>query len=51
MTLQIHSTDHLARLCADQNVYLLTPHHGELLNDEERSLASADYPPTQAFGG
>ena len=51
MTLQIHSADHLARLCADQNVYLLTPHHGELLNEEERSLASADYPPTQAFGG
>lgn len=51
MSIKIQSREHLARMCADQNLYLITPHHNQLLNDEERSLASAHFPPTYAFGG
>ena len=47
----MQSVDDLSRLCADQNLYLVTPHHGELHDDAERALASAAYPHTFAFGG
>ena len=51
MTIKVQSREHLVRLCADQNLYLITPHHGAFSNDEERSLASAEYPGVYAFGG
>jgi len=50
MTFSVDSAAHLRRLCADQNLYLITPHHGQLANDEERELASAAYPQVYAFG-
>lgn len=51
MTLKIESKEHLTRLCAIQNLYRITPHHNHFLNDDERRMASADYPPVYAFGG
>jgi SAM-dependent methyltransferase len=51
LTLTIASVQELARLCADQNLYLITPHHGQLRDDTERQLASGDYPRTYALGG
>jgi SAM-dependent methyltransferase len=51
LTLEVQSVADLTRLCADQNLYLLSPHHGELRDDAERELASNSYPPTYAFGG
>jgi len=51
MTVKVESQEHLRRLCTDQNLYLLTPHHGHLDSEEERALASADYPDVYAFGG
>jgi SAM-dependent methyltransferase len=51
VTLEIKSKEHLARLCSDQNLYLITPHHGQFANKEERQMASDHYPPANAFGG
>ena len=51
LSLQVQSQADLGRLCADQNLYLISPHHGELCDDTERALASGDYPQTFAFGG
>ncbi|MEJ8854208.1 class I SAM-dependent methyltransferase [Variovorax robiniae] len=51
LSIKVQSVDDLSRLCADQNLYLITPHHGELLDDTERAMASAAYPHTFAFGG
>ncbi len=51
LSLKVASRQDLQRLCADQNLYLLTPHHGQLRDDAERGFASADYPHTFAFGG
>jgi SAM-dependent methyltransferase len=50
LTLRVESAQDLARLCADQNLYLISPHHGQLHDDSERQLASDDYPETYAFG-
>jgi len=50
LLLKVQSVAELARLCTDQNLYLLSPHHGELLDDAEREMASNGYPPTYAFG-
>lgn len=51
MTLKVHSREDLARLCIDQNLYLLERINGDYRDDAERSLATADYPNTYAFGG
>ncbi|MDR0479016.1 MAG: class I SAM-dependent methyltransferase [Burkholderiaceae bacterium] len=51
ITLQVESQAHWQRLCADQNLYLITPHHGQLANQEEREMASNHYPPVHAFDG
>ena len=51
ITIKVHSQADFARLCADQNLYLLSPHHGRFMNEEEQSLASDGYPATLAFGG
>ena len=51
MSLKVASRHDLALLCADQNLYLISPHHGEFANDAERELASNHYPPVYAFGG
>lgn len=51
LSLKVDSPQALRRLCADQNLYLIAPHHGEFRDDTERGLASADYPATYAFGG
>lgn len=50
LSLQVKSKTHLLHLCADQNLYLITPHHGELTHAAERELASNDYPRIYAFG-
>lgn len=50
MTWQIDSHDELVRLCAIQNLYRITPHHGKL-DEQEQYWASDDRPPTYAFGG
>jgi SAM-dependent methyltransferase len=50
MTLRVKSREHLQNLCAAQNIYLITPHHGQFINDEERELASNRYPRVNAFG-
>lgn len=50
MNVTVDSRDDLARLCAQQNIYLITPHQGQDLNEEEQALASSTYPPTHAFG-
>lgn len=49
-TVNVKSREDLERLCAQQNIYIITPHHGIDLTDEEQSLTSIDYPPTHAFG-
>lgn len=49
--LQVKSVEDLRRLCADQNLYLLSPHHGEFRDDAEREMASNAYPATYTFGG
>jgi len=46
----VKSRDDLARLCAQQNIYVITPHHDAGLTADEQSLASSDYPATHAFG-
>lgn len=51
LTLQIKSVADLARLCADQNLYLIAAHNNELMDDAEREMASDHYPQTFAFGG
>ncbi len=51
LSLQVASADDLARLCADRNLYLLSPHHGDLRDDNEREMASNSYPTTYTFGG
>jgi len=51
MSLRVNTPEHLMQLCADQNLYLISPHHGQLRDELERSLASNDYPETAAFGG
>lgn len=51
MSLRVESPQHLQALCADQNLYLIAPHHGLFRDEAERSLASADYPDTVTFGG
>ncbi|RZL90822.1 MAG: class I SAM-dependent methyltransferase [Variovorax sp.] len=50
MSLQVRSLPDLQRLCADQNLYLISPHQGQLMDDAERGFASGDYPQTYAFG-
>jgi SAM-dependent methyltransferase len=51
MWLHVRTPEDLRQLCADQNLYLISPHHGQFRDDTERSLASNDYPQTFAFGG
>ena len=51
LSLQVASADDLARLCADRNLYLLSPHHGDFRDDSEREMASNSYPTTYTFGG
>lgn len=51
LSIKVETADHLKRLCADQNLYLISPHHGNFLDEAERSLASAEYPHVYAFGG
>lgn len=51
MSLNVATAAQFSGLCADQNLYVISPHHGQLRNDEERWLASADYPAVQAYGG
>lgn len=51
MTIKVDSKEHLRSLCADQNLYLITPHHGRFQSDGEREMASAHYPDVHAFGG
>lgn len=50
MTWRIDNHDELVRLCAIQNLYRITPHHGKL-DEQEQYWASDDRPPTFAFGG
>lgn len=51
MTLKIDSREELARLCAVQNLYRITPHHDRFVNEDERRMASSDYPQVYALGG
>ena len=51
LTVQVQSMADLARLCADQNLYVLSPHHGEFRDEAEREMASNAYPQTYAYGG
>jgi len=51
LALQVQSVADLTRLCADQNLYLLSPHHGEFRDAAEQEMASNSYPTTYAFGG
>jgi len=51
ITMKVHSQQDLRRLCADQNLYLISPHHGFMQSDSETDLASNNYPQTHAFGG
>lgn len=50
LSVRVESREELARLCAIQNLYRLTPHHGKL-SEEEKQFASTDYPQTFTFGG
>jgi 2-polyprenyl-3-methyl-5-hydroxy-6-metoxy-1,4-benzoquinol methylase len=50
-TLRVESLTHLQQLCVDQNLYLVSPHHHQFANDDEREMASNHYPPVAAFGG
>ena len=50
LSVRVASTGDLIRLCADQNIYLLAPHHDQLDTEYERNMASTDYPVTYAFG-
>jgi SAM-dependent methyltransferase len=51
LSVDVNSLSDLERLCADQNLYLLTPHHGEFEDAEEHAMVSDEYPLTQSFGG
>ena len=50
LNMRVDSREELASLCAQQNIYLITPHHGQDLSEKELALASNDYPTTYAFG-
>lgn len=51
ITVNVSSPQHLAQLCADQNLYLITPHHHRNLSDEEQAFVTAKPPVIHAFGG
>lgn len=46
----VRSVEDLSRLCAQQNIYLLTPYDSATLTPEEVEMASSAYPATHAFG-
>lgn len=51
LSLYVESAQAFDTLCADQNLYVIAPHHGELRDADESALASADYPAVLAYGG
>ena len=51
LSLNVQSTQHLAQLCADQNLYLIIPHHHQNLSPQEQAMVDGHGPSLHAFGG
>lgn len=51
LTMDVESKEELIRLCADQNLYLISPHHNIFNDISEIEMASDYYPSTLAYGG